>query len=52
MKAFIRDVFNATTDVAFFVLFILLAGTAAGIFLGVTFGFGFAVFNACVGILL
>lgn len=52
MKALILDVFNAATDVACVVLFIMLAGTAAGLFLGVTFGFGFAVFNACMGILL
>ena len=52
MKAILREIYNDATDLIVVLACCLLGGVAAGLFLGVTAAFGYAIFTAITGVLL
>lgn len=52
MKAIIREVYNAATDLIVVLACCLLGGVYVGVFLGATAAFGYAVFSTLTRILL
>lgn len=52
MKAIIREVYNAATDLIVVLACCLLGGVYVGLFLGATAAFGFIVFNILMEVLL